>query len=174
MIEALTDAQPSAPATEQTDLSTLPPVQAVLAGQPPAVYVPAVELSQQSPVVQTLAANMEGLAELGLSIYRATDKVVLFNPELVGEDQLRQADESGQLESLASPLESLMGGEGSPAPQTPAGAPTPTPGAATITPRTQAKLAGTRLQHLIDDDKPSERKIPGGGKILNSLLKRAV
>lgn len=164
--------QPEAPADLPVEeVAALPPVKAVIEGQPPAVYVPE---GTRNPMTDILTANFPKLGELNLSIYKSLDKkIVLFNPEKLPAETLQQADKAGNLDSVAAPLDAILNapapGEGEQAPASPAPQPM-TPG---ITPRAQSKLAGKRIASLMEKS-PTDRPVAGGGRILNSLLQRAV
>lgn len=156
--------------TEQ--LAELPPVRAVMQGKPSAIYA---DENATSPLAISIGRNFQKIGELGLALYRSPSKrVVLFNPSVLDSKDLLAADKAGKLDSIAAPLESF---DAAPAPQAAASVtepPAPVPFTKGLTPRAQSKLAGTRISALIDDEPPSKRPIPGGGRILNSLLERAV
>lgn len=151
-------------------LAELAPVKAVLDGEPPAVSVPPLPMEQQPPVVQTLANSIPQLNELGLSVYRSNDDavgVVLFNSELLTAEEVQEADKAGSLGSLVTPLDSLLNGppaksQPGPAATTPPPTPAPVPA--------NTKMQGRRLKALVEDEQPTERKLPAGGRVLNSLL----
>jgi hypothetical protein len=165
---------PEAPAAGQLDLdqvAELPPVKQVLAGAPPAVWVPE---DFSSPLTKILGANLPALGELGLSLYRSPNKrLILFNPQVIPSEQLQKLDAEGKLDSVAAPLEGLETPEAPTAPQAAPIAAGPVSGAPGLAPRAQSKLAGARLNSLMPKS-PSQQAAPGAGKVLNSLLTRAI
>lgn len=171
----------SSPAPQETtgdvpvdQIAELPPIRAVLEGKPAAVWAPE---GINTPETQIIGRNLKKVGELGLALYRSPNKkMVLFNPALLPPADLKAADAAGKLDEVAAPLESFSA---APATEAPApGAEQPAPGAqqpvtSGLAPRAQSKLAGTRLKALMDEEEPSKRTVPGGGKILNSLFSRA-
>lgn len=173
---------PASPAPETTDtdlgtLAELPPVRALLEGNPGAIYAPE---GINTPLTQTIGQNFKKMGELGLALYRSPNKVmVMFNPNVVDPDDLRAADKAGKLDTVAKPLAAFEGeqapvaGSAAPAAPSPVGAPV-APINEGLTPRAQSKLAGERLSALKDNPAPSKRPVPGAGRILNGLIERAV
>lgn len=176
---AAAPASPAAPSLMDVgQLAELPPVRALLEGKPAAIYA---EEGINTPLTQTIGQNFKKIGELGLALYRSPNKkMIMFNPQAIDVNELRQADNEGKLDSVAISLEAFEAGGAPTAAQTAASAPAPQPGVAPapltkgLTPRAQSKLAGTRIGALMDDESPSKRKVPGGGKILNSLMERAI
>jgi hypothetical protein len=157
---------------EVNQVAELPPVKAVLEGKTAAVYA---DENATSPLALSIGRNFTKLGELGLGLYRSpSKKVVMFNPNVIDGAELKKADQSGQLDKIAVSLDTFeqaqapAAGEESPA----AGATQPL--SKGLTPRAQSRLAGTRIKALMDDEEPTARPVPGGGRILNSFLQRAV
>lgn len=164
------------PKEEAPANDALGPLQAVAKGEPPAVFA---DLSKPTPAIELIANNLQALGQLGLQLYRGQNAVVLFNPQIVPPETVKQADQTGQLASVAAPLDSLLSGEGSEQAPAAEGAPEAAQPSAqpTVAPapaQEKTKLSGLRIKGLMDNEAPSDRPAPGQGKILNGLLKRAV
>ena len=162
-----------------------PPIQAVLAGNPPAVWA---DTENPGAGAVFIAQNLPSFGQLGLGLYRAPDKAVLFNQQVLSPEQVKQMDASGELDSVAPPIESFFpnlpteaqASEGTmPSPDAavapeavsgaaggiPAGLPGGIPPAA-------PKATAMRLEQL-QPKAPSQRPAPGQGLVLNGLLRRA-
>lgn len=104
-----------------------PPLPELVEGLVPAVLVPPIteEVLQEVPQVEMLVQNFDQIYQLGLETYEAQDlSTVVYNPDLVSEQQLQEAEGNGTLAQLAVPLIPGAGEEMSmAAPPAPAGGP---------------------------------------------------
>lgn len=114
--QAMPLAQPGAvPEQIQAPPEVPEPLNAVAAGQIPAVAVPPVHGDQALlPAQQFIVDNYEALPSLGLGLYEAQDmSTIVFNAAVLDEAMLAQAEQQGSLAEL------LQGPEAAPAPQAP-------------------------------------------------------
>lgn len=99
-------------ALNEPEVATLPPpLPDIQSGKTPAVLVPPITKEMLAdPLIDSVVNHFDQLSELGIGYYEAADQsTVLFNPEKVTEEQLKEAEQNGTLAQLAPPL-------GSPAP----------------------------------------------------------
>lgn len=184
-------AAPTAPApepvvddTEPADLPdeilAIPAFQGILEGRPAAVYD---YKGSGSPVIEAIPKHFKELADAGIGFYQSKDGVlaVMYNSQFISPEELEKADEAGTLTEVAEPLQavtaaydSVLGGE-APAPSSSTGAPAPTPtGSPAPTPAgVEKKLTTARLTN-IQPGSPTSGPVPGAGRVLNNVLKRAV
>lgn len=100
------DLQPPAAApaagTELAQPELPAPIAAVQAGQMPAVPVPPMGPDEEPDELQSFViANAPTLPQMGLGVYEAQDlTTVLFNPSLIDEASLTEADNNGVLGEL--------------------------------------------------------------------------
>lgn len=160
------------------DVLKIPAIAALMAGSPPATY--AAENSK-SPELSVLEKNIDPLTKAGFGLYRTKDKAnfVLFNNLLITPDEVKKADEGGNLDSIAAPFDDLnkamsVGfkggedegeGEAAPTPASPAGNPPST--------AAQKKTQNARLKN-IQPGSPTEGAKPGQGRVLNNIIKSVV
>jgi hypothetical protein len=164
--------------TLPADLLDNPLIFAVAKGQPGAVSAPD---KSKDPVVKSVVKNAQALVAAGFGIYRSIDKktAVLFNTQTMHPGDLEEADQQGRLLEIAPPFETvnstaatagaevpIEGGAGTP--PTAASIPASQPAASV-----QNKLATARTAN-IQPGTPTSGPAPGGGSILNSILKRTV
>ena len=162
-----------------------PLVQAVYLGILPAVSAPDVE---GVTVLDEISKQHQQIADAGLDFYLTLDKsrVVLFNPEQISGDQVREADAAGQLATVAPDYQAVltalgkkdlledapakqanMGASASPVNATPAQTPMPSPSA------TNDTLSTARKNNLTQRS-PTSGSRPGAGQIVNKIINRAV
>lgn len=168
------------------ELLQIPAMQALFAGQPPAVSTSIREFSKR-PEAKIIEDNKDAIQRAGVGFYRslAGDLGVLFNQLHIAGQDLIEADKAGRLMEIAPPFDEVnqavsMSGEGNPVlsaqvpggaktANVPAPAPIPTPAPASV----QNKLTTARLKN-ISPGAPTSGPQPGAGRILNTLLKPAV
>lgn len=176
-------ATPAKTPAAASSVANSPPVQALLSGQPPALWA-----STETPNAGAvfIAENLPSFGELGLGFYRGKDKAVLFNQSMLSPDQVKQLDATGELDALAAPMESFFAGTdsgqgpaGPDAPEPvfgPAGAvpvsAAPAPASTAGVPPAAPGATAMRLEEL-QPKAPSQRPAPGQGLVLNGLLRRA-
>jgi hypothetical protein len=154
-----------------------PLIFAVAKGQPAAVSAPD---KSQDPVVRAVVKSAQALVAAGFGIYRSIDKktAVLFNTQVLHPGDLQEADQQGKLLDLAPSFDSVNGAAPTPA-ATPSGGAGAAPIAAPSIPASQPagsvqnKLASIRGKNL-QPMSPTGGAAPGGGNILNSILRPAV
>jgi hypothetical protein len=80
------------------------PLDAVASGQAPAVALPPVEPNGQLlPAQEFVIENYAQLPQIGLAVFEAQDlSTVVYNPAMVDEASLMQADQEGTLAQLLS------------------------------------------------------------------------
>lgn len=194
----ITPTDPAAAETPPTDQGAdlpekflkLPAAGPLLAGSPPALSVKIKEMdeTEEGKVISESAGPMQAA---GLFFYRALDKAtgVIGNSLYIAPETVKQADEAGQLASVA-PAWNMVGQEASRNasinPVLTAGAP---PAAAAMAPApeppqtasgrlpsppasTQTRLAGARAKNLQEGSPTSGRAAQG--RLLNNLLKPAI
>lgn len=174
------------------DVLQIPAIQGIMAGAPPAFSADFATF-EKLPEAKVIAANKDALMGAGIVFYHARmgNTGVVFNQLKISPEQIKQADEAGQLAQVAPPFQQVndmikasgaenpvlsaeMPQEGlaSPTapnvPQTASGA-MPAPAPASV----QTKLAGARSKNL-QPGSPTSGAKPGSGRLLNAILKRAV
>lgn len=171
----------------------IPVMQGILAGIPPAVSAPLAEFEKR-PEAKLIKDHFKGLQQHGIGLYRSLDGGigVLFNQLKISGDQIKAADQGGQLLSLAPPWDEVnasVGQSGGGNPVLAAGEPT---GAATTPPpvppqiasapmaggkppsaAAQKKTQTARLQSA-QPGAPTSGPRPGSGRLLNSIMKPVV
>lgn len=168
--------EPTAEATIPDEILQIPAFAGLLHGSPPAVFAPR---EPRMPEFQAIEANAETLVEAGFGFYRPLDDsgTVIFNSQFISPEEIKLADEKGQLSTVATPASELVGaynaefgGEAAPAAPAPAApvpmsgpAPAPVPGPVTT----------QRLKNL-SPGAPTSGPAPGQGRILNGILKTPV
>jgi hypothetical protein len=169
---SMSDTPPVAPTNTPVEASLPAPLPDVVAGNIPAVLVPPVnEATMTEPVVDAIVKNFDRLPEMGLETYELPDmSTVVFNPQLVTEDQIKEAQANGTLPQLAMPA--VGGAEPAEAPA-PAAAQQAPLAQATLTgppPVNQSRLTTARVQNFAPRQvSPVEPK-----PVLNALGKRAI
>ncbi len=173
------DADPVIP----DEVLRIPAFGALLQGAPPAVRVP---VGVESPEVEVITRNRDALVNAGFGIYRTKDNSegVFFNTQFISPEEIQLADQKGKLDEIAPPIDELknffdaeLSKEGAaPAPGGPATPPTAAP-ATSMTPpaapQAQKAIANSRLKNVALGA-PTSGPAPGGGRLLNSILKPTV
>lgn len=191
-------AEPAAPATNgkkkgsiNQELLRIPAMQALMAGSPPAVSAP-LEAFAKRPEAKLFVQNKDDLLKAGLAFYKALsgDLGVVFNQLYISGDEIKKADQAGQLTSIAPPFDSVNQAVSQAGPANPVlshqgvpGAfkqgPVPTPPQAatggTVPPATsgQRRIAETRAKQM-QAGSPTSGPRPGAGRLLNQILKPVV
>ena len=168
-------------------------MQALVAGAPPAVSGNIKDFSKR-PEGKVLTQHRDLLSQAGMAFYRSLDGDlgVIFNQRFVNPEQVRQADQAGQLTQIAPPFDSVereisksglkhpaiqpgsspSGFAQSPAPvagQMPApSAPVAPPPASAQRKSLTAKISNAQ------PGSPTSGTVPGAGTILRSILKPVV
>lgn len=90
------------------ELLQLPALQAIFAGEPPAISLPLTEFAQR-PEAKLLADNKDSLLKAGLALYRSTqgDLGVIFNQFYISPEDIKAADQAGTLAQLAPPFDAV-------------------------------------------------------------------
>lgn len=167
------------------ELLQIPALQGLFAGSPPAFSASLKEFEKR-PEAKTISKNKDALMGAGMGFYRSLDgqRGVVFNTLYVSGDDLKKADQSGQLSSVAPEFtqvnDSIAGsGDANPvlnaappsgmansAPPTnaPGAMPAPQPASA------QKTIASQRNKNL-QVGAPTTGPDPGAGRLLNSILK---
>lgn len=103
--------KPVVPVNQPVEAELPPPLPQLQAGELPAVLVPPITQEMMAdPVIDAVVTNFPRLGELGLDYYEAQDmSTVLYNPELVSLEQLKEADTNGTLPQIAQPLGAVSG-----------------------------------------------------------------
>lgn len=175
------------------ELLQIPALQALFAGQPPALSTPMAEFEKR-PEAKLIADHKDELMKAGVGLYRsiAGDLGVLFNQLHIAGADIQQADKEGRLLEVAPSFDqvndaiaksgdqnpvltaSVPGGPktaSTPAPASPA-APMPASGSGQPA-SVQNKTATARLKNLTPQG-PLSGAAPGAGRVLNNILKSAV
>lgn len=150
----------------------------LVAGDVPGVYAP--KGFQPTPELAAMT-NMKMIKTLNLGVYRPKDQevaAVMFNPLKISIKDLQEADKNNELTKILPPITKYLHQQGptgvSEGPtgglignQTTQVMPRPTFGA------DAQKMAAQMRSKNFAPQGPTAGPIPGGGVILNSLLKRA-
>lgn len=192
VIEPRSDTATVEPMTEAPETSELPDellqipaLQGLFAGSPPAFSASLKEFEKRDEA-KTIAKNKDALMGAGMGFYRTLDgaRGVVFNTLYVSPDDIKAADQSGQLATVAPEFTQVndqiaTSGEANPVlqAQPPTGmanppAPTNAPGAmpAPLPASAQKTLTNQRSKNL-QVGAPTTGPEPGAGRLLNSLLK---
>lgn len=194
------DIQPAAPADRDEEpkeakggeglpealLKEAPALQLLLNGSPPATFAPT---DAEFPELKTVAKHIKDLGKAGFGVYGTKDgsNVVVFNGLYITPDEVKAADEAGQLEAIAAPYgelrTALEGGAASAgateaSPEAPGGIPTPSalpaaPAGPQPPAATQNRIASKRLSN-VSLGSPTSGPAPGQGRILNNIAKPVI
>lgn len=164
------------------ELLKIPAMQAIFAGQP-AAFSALITDFEKLPEAKVIASNKDNLMRAGFGMYRSLDgaRGVVFNSLHLSPDEVKAADQAGQLQTVAPPFAELnsaiaQSGEGNPVlnaqvppgPKQSASAPVapvqPLPAGA------QKTLTSKRAQNL-QLGSPTSGPEPGAGRLLNNILK---
>ena len=157
------------------DLLKNPLIFAVAKGQPGAVSAPTMS---KDPIVRAVVKHAQPLVAAGFGIFQSKDKKtsVLFNTQTMDAGDLYEADQNGTLADIAPSFDTVGAPEAAPSAAVAPGAATAVPAsvpASQPAASVQNKLAtirGKNTQPL----SPTSGAAPGGGNILNSILRPAV
>lgn len=132
VLSPLAAPEPAAAVNTPVEADLPPPLPQLAAGELPAVLVPPITPETEGdPTVQAVISNFGELGKLGIEYYEAADQsTVLYNPKVITEDQLKEAEANGTLAQIAPPIGGSMEpqAQGAPLAQTaPAGAPAAPP-----------------------------------------------
>jgi hypothetical protein len=147
-----------------------------------------------NPATKVISPDL--LNTLGLVLYHpvnpSSGQLGIFNPKIEKVDNIRKLDKKGELlqhfPSMETFVPSIASATSTPTPDAGTQAapnapvtPGPSQGRVDVAPMPTAapnapspQLQKARAQNLAVNQAPSARTVPGGGTILNSLLKRAV
>lgn len=174
-------AEPKAESAEAGDLpdallQEVPALQLLMNGSPPATFA---ARDAQFPELETVAKHIKDLGEAGFGVYGTQDgtNIVVFNGLYVTPEELKAADEAGQLANIAVPYEELRSAFDQPS--GPASAPAdgstvtapPMPSSGGAAPPPSVTTARAKN---ISVGTPTSGPVPGQGRILNSILKPVV
>lgn len=176
--EIIPTAEAPAPAEDTTgdipdEVLQIPMMRGLLEGKPAAVYD---VTGSKIPVMEAIPRNAKSLVNAGIGFYKSKDKAlnVMFNTQFIPLSDIEKADKEGKLTEVAEPLGAVLSAydsvlnEGA----APAAAPSAMPVSNTPAP-VQRKLTTARLQN-ISLGTPTSGPAPGGGRVFNNVLKRAV
>lgn len=175
------------------EVAALPPIAAVLAGEPAAVSAN-LDAFQKRPEGQLIVQNAPVLQEAGIGFYTALDSKtgVLFNQFHMAPEELQAADKAGELLKVAPPFDEVAktasgkagadsmvkGIKDHPGITKQAAAPSPDQSASAAAGRMKvpspAAGAQTQRQAAQSLGAPSSGPKPGAGRILNNILKPVV
>jgi hypothetical protein len=157
-----------APAAQSDQLHPL--LADLVAGKIPGVSIPKGFKNSQA---EALVPSVDSILKLGLKLFKPkVDQSVVIavvNPDVVDPKALQEADEAGRVSDLLPSVTDFFPHEDQPA--TPANAPSNSPVSILPSPKTSPAVSRIRASNAAPQT-PSDRMIPGGGTILNGLLKR--
>lgn len=110
---------PVVPVNEPVAAELPPPLPQLESGEISAVLVPPITQELMAdPAIDNLVSSFPKIMEMGLGVYETADlSTVIYNSDLVSEEQLREAEQNGTLAQIAQPLGSISGqGGASPLP----------------------------------------------------------
>lgn len=154
-------------------LEAAPALQLLMQGSPPATFA---AVNAEFPEIETVSKHVKDLGEAGFGIYPTADGVnlVVFNGLYITPEEVKAADEAGQLDQIAVPYEELRSAFGAePVKGAVASAPPPPSGSPPPNPTTGKKLTTARVKNL-SVGAPTSGPVPGQGRIMNSILKPVV
>jgi hypothetical protein len=104
--QVLKDPEPIVPVNEPTTATLPPPLPQIASGELPAVQVPPItDENSSDPLISAVIANFGELGSMGIEYYEASDQsTVLYNPELITESDLQEADKMGTIGQIAQPI----------------------------------------------------------------------
>lgn len=174
------------------ELLKLHPIQALIAGTPAAVSMP-VEAFKKTPEAEEIVKNAAQMKAAGFGFYRSLnhDTGVIFNMLHVHPQDIQAADKAGKLEQIAPPWNRVshaiskagtahpaLAGRGVPAAPATATPPAPPQAGGGQLPKPEPASAQTKTQTArllaLQPGAPTSGPAPGGGRLLNSILKPVV
>jgi hypothetical protein len=167
-------AAPSADDDYASKILQVPFIAEVKQGSLAAVYAPAAMLGADAGEVVARLQSALPRAGLGLAEAPKSAAFVVYNPQMVSPEEIAQADEAGQLDSIAAPIQSGQGAAGQAPVQDVVPNDTPSPTANVIAANSPASTALAPIRAAATNPVPaSQRAMPSQG-ILDGLTKRAV
>lgn len=174
--------EPTAAPELPDELLNIPAMQAIFAGQP-AAFSALITDFEKMPEAKVIASNKDSLMRAGFGMYRSLDGAqgVVFNSLHLSPDEVKAADQAGQLQSVAPPFAELnasvaQSGGNNPVlnAQVPTGpkqsASAPVAQVAPLPAGAQKTLTAKRTQNL-QLGSPTSGAAPGAGRLLNSILR---
>lgn len=169
------------------ELIQLPAIQAVFAGEPPALSASIQDFAER-PEAKLIVANKDKLMGSGLGLYRSLsgDVGVLFNQFYISPEDIKSADQAGRLQEIAPPFDAVSEAVGKSGPNNPVLKDRPRPKGLAVAsvqmpPQSGAMPApASPAQNRIVQDrakalqpgKPTDRGAQG--KLLSSIMKPVV
>lgn len=165
--------QPVAPTNTPVAAELPAPLPDVISGTVPALLIPPVnQATMNEPIVEAVVQNFARLPELGLEVFELPDlSTIVYNPEVLTEDAIAQAQANGTLDQLVVPAVAQAAENTT---QAQAAAPQTAPLAqATLTgppPVNESRLTTARIQNFAPRQvSPIEPK-----PVINAVSKRAI
>ena len=169
------------------ELIQLPAIQAVFAGEPPALSASIQDFAQR-PEAKLIVDNKDKLMGSGLALYRSLsgDVGVLFNQFYISPEDIKSADQAGRLQEIAPPFDAVTAHIGQSGANNPvlkdrprpkglamASVQAPPPSGAMVAPASPAqnRIVKERAQAL-QPGKPTDRGAQG--KLLSSIMRPVV
>jgi hypothetical protein len=156
------------------ELLKLPSVQVLLAGSPPALSAD-IKTYQNKPESKLIAKNKDVLLDAGFNFYRSLDGVygVMFNQMHITPDEIKAADQAGQLLTVAPLVDQVERGlnQTQVAEPTPTSVPPTSASGGSLPASAQRDLMSARVSNMQPGPPASTGAKPGAGRILNSILK---
>lgn len=187
------------PATENAGAAALPPeliqlpaVQALLAGQPPALSADIASFANR-PEGQLVAQNRDKLMKAGMGFYKSLggDMGVLFNQFFIHPDEIKAADKAGNLLQIAPSFDDVnlqvgKSGQNNPILQegerptgfrqatiAQSGATEAPAQAQASVPPASSRIIGAKNRNMAAGSPTSGPK-PGAGRLLNQIMKPVI
>lgn len=168
------------------ELIQIPAMQAVVAGSPGA-FSAVLSQFEKRPEAKIIASNRDNLMKAGFGLYRSLDGQtgVVFNQLFVSPDEVKAADQAGELAAIAPPFDQLNMEVGQAGAANPvlaesarpegfkAGAAAPATGPAPM-PASAQKSVATKRANNLQLGSPTSGPVPGEGRLLNTILKPVV
>lgn len=194
--QAAAPAAPQAKAGIPDEILQIPAMQALFSGAPPAVSAPIKEF-MATPIAKTISQNADSLMKAGIGFYSSLsgDLGVIFNQFYIHPEDLKNADKAGKLLQLAPPFDSVdheiaksgknnpvlsaqgvPNGPKAPSPMAPPQSAASVPQTPTVAPASngiQKQIMGVRAKNVAQQP-PTGGPAPGGGQILNQILRPVV
>lgn len=164
------------------ELIQIPAMQAVVAGSPGA-FSAVLSQFEKRPEAKIIASNRDNLMKAGFGLYRSLDGQtgVVFNQLFVSPDEVKAADQAGELAAIAPPFDQLNMEVGQAGAANPvlaegarpegfkAGAAAPKPMAASA-----QKSVATKRANNLQLGSPTSGPVPGSGRLLSTILKPVI
>lgn len=199
--QAQAPADPQAPPTDTpqeqeaglpADILKLHPIQALIAGTPPATSMPIKEFNR-TDAAKDIVKHADALKAAGFGFYKSLngDTGVIFNALHIHPQDIQAADKAGKLEQLAPPWNKVshlisssginhpaLSGKGiPPAPAAPSPVAPPQAGSGQLPqpePASAQRATQTARLMALRPGAPTSGAAPGQGRLLNSILKPVI